>query len=158
MKIQSLSIIFIIIIMPITMVLSEYINNKITIATTELDYDTRLLNATYDSIKAYQLNTVNNEFGDIPNSKITDIEAAVTTFFNSLANNFGFTGYKPDVMNEYVPAVAFTLYDGYYIYSPFKNTLTGVDTEKNEDGKPTEYDDSYSEPNKITNGLKPYIY
>lgn len=157
MKIQSLAIIFIIIIMPITIVLSEYVNNKITTATTELDYNTRLLNATYDSIKAYQLNTVNNEFGDIPNSKITDIEAAVTTFYNSLANNFSFTGYNPDVMNEYVPAVAFTLYDGYYIYSPFKNTLTGVDT-TTDDGDDVDYDETYSKPNKITNGLKPYIY
>ena len=159
MKLQSLAIIFIIIIIPITMVLSEYVNNRIKTETTELEYNTRLLNATYDSIKAYQLNTINNEFGDITNSKISDLEAAVTTFYNSLVNNFNFTGYNSSTMSEYVPAVAFTLYDGYYIYSPFKNTLTGVDTSKiDEDGKPTEYDDSYSEPNKITNGLKPYIY
>ena len=150
MKIQSLAIIFIIIIMPITIVLSEYINNKITTATTELEYNTRLLNSTYDSIKAYQLNTVNNAFGDVTNSKISDIEAAVTTFYNSLANNFNFTGYKATVMKEYVPAVAFTLYDGYYIYSPFKNTLTGVEESK--------VDKNYSKPDAITNGLKPYIY
>ena len=150
MKIQSLAIIFIIIIMPITIVLSQYVNNRITTATTELEYNTRLLNATYDSIKAYQLNTVNNAFGDITNSKISDIEAAVTTFYNSLANNFNFTGYRADVMKEYIPAVAFTLYDGYYIYSPFKNTLTGV---KDED-----VDTTYSKPDATTNGLKPYIY
>ena len=150
MKIQSLAVIFIIIIMPITIVLSQYVNNRITTATTELEYNTRLLNATYDSIKAYQLNTVNNAFGDITNSKISDIEAAVTTFFNSLANNFNFTGYKADVMKEYIPAVAFTLYDGYYIYSPFKNELTGV--------KDEEVDTTYSKPGAITNGLKPYVY
>ena len=150
MKIQSLAVIFIIIIMPITIVLSQYVNNRITTATTELEYNTRLLNATYDSIKAYQLNTVNNAFGDITNSKISDIEAAVTTFYNSLANNFNFTGYKADVMKEYIPAVAFTLYDGYYIYSPFKNELTGV--------KDEEVDTTYSKPGAITNGLKPYVY
>ena len=150
MKIQSLAVIFIIIIMPITIVLSAYVNNKISTATTELEYDTKLLNATYDSIKAYQLNTVNNAFGDITNSKISDLEAAVTTFYNSLANNFNFTGYKADVMKEYIPAVAFTLYDGYYIYSPFQNTLTGV--------KDSDIDKTYSKPNAITNGLKPYVY
>lgn len=157
MKIQHLAVIFIIIIMPITIVLSEYVNNKITTATKELEYDTKLLNSTYDSIKAYQLNTINNAFGDVTNSKIYDIEAAVNTFYSSLANNFNYTGYKSSVMKEYVPAVAFTLYDGYYIYSPFKNTLTGVDITE-EDGDQVDYDKKYSKPNEITNGLKPYVY
>ena len=61
MKLQSLAVIFIIIIMPITMVLSEYINNKIKTQETELLYDTRLLNCTFDAIKAYQLNMINND-------------------------------------------------------------------------------------------------
>ena len=150
MKLQGLAIIFIIIIMPITIVFSEYVNNRITTEITELDYNTKLLNATYDSIKAYQLNTVSNEFGDITNAKISDIEAAVSTFYNSLANNFNFTGYKSSIMKEYIPAVVFTLYDGYYIYSPFRNTLTGV---KDED-----VDMTFSKPNATTNGLKPYVY
>ena len=157
MKIQSLAIIFIIIIIPITIVLSEYVNNKIKTEVTELEYNTRLLNATYDSIKAYQINTVNNAFGDVTNSKITDIEAAVTTFYNSLANNFNFTGYKASVMKEYIPAVAFTLYDGYYIFSPFNNELTGVDVTE-DDGDPVDYDETYSKPGEVINGLKPYVY
>ena len=61
MKLQSLAIIFIIIIMPISMVLSEYINNNIKTEERELSYNTKLLNSTYDAIKAYQLNTVNND-------------------------------------------------------------------------------------------------
>lgn len=150
MKLQSLAIIFIIIIMPITIVLSEYIGNKIKTAETELDYDTRLLNSTYDAIKAYQLNTVNNAFGDVTNKKIEDIEAAAKTFYNSLASNFNYTGYKAEVMKEYVPAIVFTMYDGYYIYSPFNNTLTEV-----ADG---DYDTSYSENGEIMEGLKPYVY
>ncbi len=150
MKIQSLAIIFIIIIMPITIVLSEYVDNRITTATTESAYDTKLLNATYDSIKAYQLNTVNNAFGDVTNEKIEDIEAAVKTLYNSLASNFNYTGYRADVMQEYVPAIVFTMYDGYYIYSPFTNTLTEV-----ADG---DYDTTYSEKEEIMDGLKPYVY
>lgn len=149
MKIQHLAVIFIIIIMPITLVISEYVNTNVTIAIKELEYDTKLLNSTYDSIKAYQLNTINNAFGDVTNSKIDDIEAAVNTFYSSLSNNFNYTGYKSSVMKEYVPAVAFTLYDGYYIYSPFRNTLTGV-TE--------EIDETYSRRDELTNGLKPYVY
>ena len=81
MKLQSLAIIFIIIIMPISMVLSEYISNKIETEERELSYNTKLLNSTYDAIKAYQLNTVNNAFGDVTNKKIQDIEAAAKTFY-----------------------------------------------------------------------------
>ena len=40
MKLQSLAIIFIIIIMPISMVLSEYISNKIETEERELVYNT----------------------------------------------------------------------------------------------------------------------
>ena len=56
MKLESLSIIFLIIIIPITMVLSEYVNNRITTEKLELQYNTKLLNATYDAIKTYQIN------------------------------------------------------------------------------------------------------
>ena len=150
MKIQSLAIIFIIIIMPISMVLSEYISNKIETENREIAYNNKLLNSTYDAIKAYQLNTVNNAFGDVTNKKIQDIEAAAKTFYNSLSSNFNFLGNKSDVMKEYVPAIVFTMYDGYYTYTPFKNTLTEVS-----DGR---YDESYSVNGDTEEGLKPYVY
>ncbi len=159
MKLSNLAIIFLIIIFPIIVVLSEYINNRIEIATTELEYNTKLIDATYDAIKAYQINTVNNAFGDVTNSKISDIEDAVNVFFNSLTNSFNYTGYKASIMKQYVPAIGFTLYDGYYIYSPFENKLTGVDIDaKDSDGNPINYDQGYSKPEEITNGLKPYVY
>ena len=154
MKLQSLAVIFIIIIMPITMVLSEYINNKIKTQETELLYDTRLLNCTFDAIKAYQLNTINNEFGDVTNKKIEDIQAAAKTFFNSLSSSFNYTGYNSEVMKEYVPAVVFTMYDGYYTYSPFLNVLTNVGEADEHDG----YDSSYSNDGEKLEGLKPYVY
>ena len=37
-------------------------------------YDRKLLNSTYDAIKAYKINTVTNAISDISNSKIKDIE------------------------------------------------------------------------------------
>lgn len=155
MKIQYLAVIFIIIIMPITIVFSEYINNQITTVQTENSYDAKLLNSTYDAIKAYQLNTINNAISDRPTSKVDDIEAAVTTFFNSLVTSFGYSGYDSSVMNDYVPAVVFCMYDGYYIYSPFVNTLTNLNLE-NDDGSST-VDEDYSDES-LLNGLKPYVY
>ena len=156
MKLQSLAIIFIIIIMPISMVLSEYIGNKIETETRELAYNTKLLNSTYDAIKAYQLNTVNNAFGDVTNKKIQDIEAAAKTFYNSLSSNFNFLGNKSDVMKEYVPAIVFTMYDGYYTYTPFTNTLTEI-PDKDAEGEDA-YDKSYSVNGETEEGLKPYVY
>lgn len=159
MKLSNLAIIFLIIVIPIAIALSEYINNKIEIATTELEYNTKLIDATDDAIKAYQINTVNNAFGDVTNSKISDIEDAINVFYNSLINNFNYTGYKSSIMKQYVPAIGFTLYDGYYIYSPFENKLTGIDIdEKDSENNPINYDQYYSKPGEITNGLKPYVY
>ena len=155
MKLQSLAVIFIIIIMPISIFFSEYISNKIETEQTELLYNTRLLNSTYDAIKAYQLNTVNNAFGDVTNEIVKDIEAAAKTFYNSLTSNFNYTGYRSEVMKEYVPAIVFTMYDGYYTYSPFKNTLTEVKSD-GDDG--IGYDPSYSTDGGTQEGLKPYVY
>ena len=156
MKLQSLAVIFIIIIMPITMVLSEYVNNKIKTQETELLYDTRLLNSTYDAIKAYQLNTINNEFGDVTNKKIEDIQAAAKTFFNSLSSSFNYTGYNSEVMKEYVPAVVFTIYDGYYTYSPYENVLTNIN--EGGEGVSDGYDPEYSKEGEKHEGLKTYVY
>lgn len=148
MKIQYLAVIFIIIIMPIIIVFSEYINNQITIVNTEGTYDARLLNSTYDAVKAYQLNTINSTYYT-PDARVKDIDAAVNTFFYSLVTSFGYRGNKSSIMNEYVPAVVFSMYDGYYIYSPFTNVIT--------EQKDENVDDEYKD-NSIKSGLKPYVY
>ena len=59
MKIHHLAVIFILIMLPIIIVFSEYLNAQITIVNTEAIYDARLLDSTYDAIKAFQLNTIN---------------------------------------------------------------------------------------------------
>ncbi len=148
MKLESLTVIFLVIIIPISMVLSQYINRRIQTERIEIEYNTKLLNSTFDAIKAYQLNTVNNSFGDDANAKVSDLEAAANTFYNSLATNFNFIGTKRGAMKDYVPAIAFTLYDGFYIHSPYTNTLVDVE----------EIDEGFSKKDEKTEGLKPYIY
>ena len=88
----------------------------------QIEYDTKLDNSTYDAIKAFQLNTANNSYSTIGNSKIRDIEAAISTFFSSLSTNLGFSGYSEDDVRQHVPAILFNLYDGYYIYSNYFDT------------------------------------
>lgn len=136
MKIQDLAIIFVIIILPISLVLSAYAQYQIQTLNTQTLYDTQLTAATYDAIKAYQINAENSTTSELSNSKIRDIEASVATFRNSIISSFRLNGYTEDDLNNYIPALVYTMYDGFYIYSPYQNT--------EEDGN-TEY------------GLKPYI-
>ena len=56
MKIQTLAVIFVIIILPISMILTAYIQNQVQTISLQLSYDTKLNNATYDALKAFQLN------------------------------------------------------------------------------------------------------
>lgn len=97
--------------------------NQVKTLSLQTSYDTKLNNATYDALKAFQLNTMNSDTSDLANSKLRDIEASANTFFNSIASNFNMVGYNQDILKEYVPALVYTMYDGYYIYSPYTNTL-----------------------------------
>lgn len=141
MRIQDLAIIFIIIILPISIVLSVYTQNQIQTVSKQTEYDTRLTAATSDAIKAFQINTINSSTSDLSNSKIRDIEASVETFKDSIKSVFGLNGYTEDEMDSYIPALVYTMYDGFYIYSNYNNqNYTGL----NQDGE-------------NVYGLKPYI-
>ena len=147
MKIQYLAVIFIIIIMPIILVFSEFLGTQINIIKIEESYDAKLLNSTYDCIKALQLNTINSSIYT-PDSRVRNIESAVNIFYNSLMTSFNYEGNNSKVMREYIPAVVFTMYDGYYIYSSFENELTNV--------KSDDVDSQYAHKS-VLNGFKPYV-
>ena len=84
MKIQLIAVVFIIIMIPIITVTALYIRSEIDTITLQSKYNTKLSVATYDSVIAFQINTVNNRYSSVSDSKIRDIDAAVNTFFNSL--------------------------------------------------------------------------
>ena len=146
MKIQSLAVIFIIIMLPISLVLTVYVQNQVQTINLQTSYDQKLTNATYDALKAFQLNTINSSTSDLANSKLRDINASVNTFFNAIAEHFNLAGYDKDTLQSYVPALVYTMYDGYYIYSPFTNTLNDNDAGT-----------TYTDGQKLY-GLKPYIH
>lgn len=89
MKIQNLAIIFVIIILPISLVVSAYIGAQIDTINLQTEYSTKLQTATADAIKAFQLNTINNKYSTVSDSKIRDIEASISTFYNSLGTELG---------------------------------------------------------------------
>lgn len=136
MKLQHLAIIFVIIILPISLVVGEYIQMQIDTIALQKSYSSKLQTATYDSIKAFRLNTVNNKYSTVSDSKVRDIEAAISSYFTSLGNEIKIDAYATEELQEYTPALLYTLYDGYYIYSKYYN----------------ETDSEYQY------GLKPYVY
>lgn len=145
MKIQSLAIMFIILILPISLVLASYTQTRVETLSLQTRYDSKLKDATYDALKAYQLNSLNSDTSDLANAKIRNIEASVNTFFNTMSTNFSSLGYTKETLQNYIPALVYTMYDGYYIYTPFTNTLSGETQGVVGDGK------------KLY-GLKPYVY
>lgn len=120
MKLQHLTVIFIIIVLPITLILSAYTGAQIDILTLQNQYDSMLLTATYDGIKAFQLNASYNSLSNVSDALREDVESAISAFMQSLAVKMGVGGYNINHMKAYVPAILFTLYDGYYIYAPTK--------------------------------------
>ncbi len=125
------------------------LGNQIKTLELQIQYDSKLDNATYDAIKAFQLNMSNSSTSDLANSKMRDIKASVNTFYNSLSSHFNMSGYNKEILQNYVPAIVYTLYDGYYIYSAYDNKLDPADTFVS--------DASYQDGENI-HGLKPYIY
>lgn len=154
MKLQSLAIMFIVLILPISIVLSSYTQTRVQTLNLQAEYDSKLNDATYDALKAYQINSLTSSSGDFTNSKIRDIKASVNTFFNSMSVNFYTAGYSKTTLQNYVPALVYTMYDGYYIYSPYTNKWddeTKAKYEGEEDKLSYHYDEKLF-------GLKPYVY
>ena len=150
MKIQGLAIIFIIIILPISIIIGEYARTQKEIFELEKLYDTRLITATDDALKAFQINTFNDVTSDIVDSKISSIEASTNAFYNSMEVGFKVQGYSKEDLQSYVPALVYTMYDGYYIYSPYTNIA---------DLKTTEGDLTINiESTEKEYGFKPYVY
>ena len=148
MKIQSLAVIFIILILPISLVLATYTKARVETISLQATYDSKLNDATHDALKAYQVNSFKNDTSGLVNSKMRDIEASVNTFFNSMSTNFSSLGYTKETLQNYVPALVYTMYDGYYIYAPFTNTWSNAVKE----GQATFQD------GETIYGLKPYVY
>lgn len=126
MKLPNLAVIFIIIILPLSVVLSTYMQLQIDVLNAKENYSTKLLDATYDGILSFELNSLSldNVAGESVKSYVQD---AVSTFFTTMSINMGSSGGEDSNIQSYVPAILFTTYDGYYIYSPVKTDKVKVD-------------------------------
>ena len=149
MKLQNFIIIFIIIILPIVLIFSLYLNLEIKTITIQTDYDEKLIEATKEAVEAFEINTVewNGKYSSLANLKRQDLMSSVNVFTTSLANKLGIGGGSKENILSYLPAIVYIMYDGYYIYSPtyVPETIT------NENGVQLfYYEDSGSEGAQIT--------
>lgn len=142
MKLQNMIVIFSIIVIPITLILSAYIGAQIDTTMLIQQYDTALMSATHDAVTAFELNTIHNKYSANADSIRRDIKAAINTFSTSLATKFNISGTGKTSIMSYIPALVFTLYDGYYIYSPHEYS----------------YDYNGEERTGYEHILKPYIH
>lgn len=151
MKLQNMTVIFIIIMIPIIIVTSYYIGLQIKTITMQKDYTVKLQTAAKDSIQALEINTVewNSVSSNLADSKRRDVLASINTFTTSLANNMGIGGAGRGRIQTYIPAIVYTMYDGYYIYSA--SLMQDQDTtEKDENGNDVDYGRTqFDENNKI---------
>ena len=118
MKLQALGVIFVIIIVPLILVLSYYLSLQIDTITNQNKYDSALLGATHDAMASFEINTANEDLSTVSDSLRTIIEASTNVFINTLATNMGISNASKSYLEPYLPALLYTLYDGYYIYSP----------------------------------------
>lgn len=120
MKLSNIAVIFIVIAIPVILLLSYYISLQVDTINMQSLYTTKQLNATREAIDAFEINTVewNNDYGSVEDTKRRNIMASINTFNTSFANSLGIGGASKSDMLAYIPAIACTLYDGYYIYSP----------------------------------------
>lgn len=166
MKLQNMTVIFIIIMIPIILVVSYYIGLQINTITMQKNYTVKLQTAAKDSIQALEINTVewNSATSNLADSKRRDVLAAINTFTTSLANGMGIGGAGKGRIQTYIPAIVYTMYDGYYIYSA--SLVKDQDTiEKDQNGKDvnygrTQFDNNneikYKETSSYQYILKPY--
>lgn len=125
MKLQNLIIIFIIIILPIILILSLYISNGLKTIQYQSIYDNGLVSATSDALYAFELNTANDNLSDNPEIKRDILNASIKMFEKSLCNTCNVSSYNTSEIEEYIPAIVFGMYDGFYMYAPSYNSNTG---------------------------------
>lgn len=128
MKLQHLTIIFAIFFLPIILITSYYIQRQVDTINLQLSYDAKLLNSARDALTAFEINTADEDLSTVPDSLRSIIEASNNIFFNVLATNMGVSNASKSYVQPYIPAMVYTLYDGYYIYSPARVPVVCTDT------------------------------
>lgn len=131
MKLQGMSIIFALVIVPIILVVSYYIQLQVDTINLQSAYSQKLLDATHDAMATFEINTANEDLSTVSDSLRTIIEASYNVFINNLSTNLGMSNANKSYVEPYIPSVLYTLYDGYYICAPTKVPTVLIDSDGN---------------------------
>ena len=131
MKLQSMAVIFALIVIPLILVLTYYIQLQVDTIALQNEYDTKLLAATRDAVAAFEINTANEDLSTVSDSLSTILEASSNIFTNTLATSLGMSNASKAHIEPYIPALLYTLYDGYYIYAPTRVPTVLTDPDGN---------------------------
>ena len=132
MKIQHLAVIFLVIAIPLIVVVSYYLVLQRETLELQTEYNAKLSEATKEAVKAFEVNTVdwNDKKNDTADRNRNTVKATLSSFTTSLANQLNKSGTAREFMDENLPAIAVTMYDGYYIYYP----ANVPETQEDQDG------------------------
>ena len=111
MRLQGVGIIFALIVLPIILVMSYYIQLEVDTLSLQKSYDSKLLDSTYDAMSAFEINTANEDLSTVSDSLRTIVEASSNVFITTLATNMGMSNASKSMIEPYIPAILFTMYD-----------------------------------------------
>ncbi|MBR3614266.1 MAG: hypothetical protein IKL55_03715 [Clostridia bacterium] len=131
MKLQGVSVIFALIVLPLILVLTYYIHLQVDTLQLQNEFDKKLLDSTYGAMSAFEINTANEDLSSVSDALRTIIEASNNVFFNTLATNLGMSNASKSYLEPYIPALLYTLYDGYYISTPTRTPQFLIDSDGN---------------------------
>ena len=150
MKLQNLIIIFIIIIIPMIIIFSYYLKLEAKTINLQTEYDEKLIEATREGMETFIIDTTElaDEYSSLANDKRRVLNSCVNSFTTGLANKLGIGGTAKENMLQYIPAIVFVMYDGYYLYTPSYVPQTISNSKGNQ---LYYYDSAPSQELKITN-------
>lgn len=157
MKLQNLTVIFIAIIIPVILLLSMYITTGQKTIKYQTQYDTGLVTAAHDAVYAYEINSTSSEFSDSPEKKRELLKASINAFEKSLCNSCGISSYSQSEIEEYIPAIVFGMYDGFYMYAPSELEQNGKTTYKHNLKNYVYYSETLDDGTVIRYSLDTYI-
>ena len=120
MKIQNIVIVFIVILIPIILIFTYYLNLEESTIKMQTNLDEKLIEATKEAVETYEINTteLNTEYSTLADAKKRDISSSINTFKTSLESKTTISGVLTRNLLDYIPAMVYVMYDGYYIYTP----------------------------------------
>ena len=123
MKIQNLTVVFLVIAIPIIMVLSYYLHLQQATLRTQVEYDTKLSQSAKEALKAYETNIFAGlDYEHVNMTERDIVQASMNTFLTSLANNLNISGTAKEYIANYVPGAIMGVYDR--ILYVFTNIIT----------------------------------